>query len=171
MYFPYRAPKHAGLYEKTLDCPVHFEPGRMEWRFDAGVLTEQCSSADPGTAKLCEDYCEQFVERSEGKSLFQRDILRACVRNLSTANVQAPVVADSLDISVRTMYRRLAKEGVSYQSLLDNLRSSVAMEYLRNTQMSVEEIATQCGYQDVSNFRKAFRRWTSSTPSAYRARA
>ena len=140
----------------------------MEWHFDARVLAEQCSSADPGIAQLCEDYCEQFVERSEGKSLFQQDILRACVRNLSSSNVQAPVVAKTLNVSVRTMYRRLAEEGVSYQSLLDKLRSSVALEYIRNTQLSVEEIATQCGYQDVSNFRKAFRRWTGTSPSFYR---
>lgn len=168
MYFPYGAPKHAALYEELLGCPVHFEPGRMEWHFDAAVLTEQCSSADPGIAQLCEDFCEQFVEQSEGKSLFQQDILRACVRNLSAANVQAPVVAQVLNVSVRTMYRRLAEEGVSYQSLLDKLRSSVALEYLSNTQLSVEEIATQCGYQDVSNFRKAFRRWTGTAPSAFR---
>ena len=140
----------------------------MEWHFDAGVLTEQCRSADPGIAQLCEDYCEQFVERSEGKSLFQRNILRACVRNLSTSSVQAPVVAKTLNMSVRTLYRRLGEEGVSYQSLLDKLRSSVALEYLKNTQLSVEEIATQCGYQDVSNFRKAFRRWTGRSPSSYR---
>ena len=168
MYFPYRAPKHAALYEEILGCPVHFEPGRMEWHFDAAVLSEQCSSADPGIAQLCEDYCEQFVERSEGKSLFQQDILRACVRNLSVANVQAPVISSSLNMSVRTMYRRLSDEGISYQALLDKLRSSVALEYLRNTELSVEEIATQCGYQDVSNFRKAFRRWTGRAPSFYR---
>ena len=168
MYFPYRAPKHASLYEEVLGCPVQFELGRMEWHFDASVLSEQCSSADPGIAQLCEDYCEQFVERSEGKSLFQQDILRACVRNLSTASIQAPVVAKTLNMSVRTMYRRLGDEGVSYQSLLDKLRSSVALEYLRNTQLSVEEIATQCGYQDVSNFRKAFRRWTGTSPSSHR---
>ena len=98
-------------------------------------------------------------------------MLFACVRNLSAASVQAPVVAKTLNVSVRTMYRRLADEGVSYQSLLDKLRSSVALEYLRNTQLSIEEIATQCGYQDVSNFRKAFRRWTGTTPSSYRAKA
>lgn len=168
MYFPYRAPKHAALYRDILGCSVHFVPGRMEWQFDARVLSESCRSADPGVAQLCEDYCEQFVEQSEGKSLLQRDILRACVRNLSTASVQAPVVAQSLNMSVRTMYRRLGDEGVSYQSLLDKLRSSVALEYLRNTQLSVEEIATQCGYQDVSNFRKAFRRWTGAAPSSFR---
>ena len=168
MYFPYAAPKHAALYREVLGCPVHFEPGRMEWHFDASVLEEPCSSADPGVAQLCEDYCEQFVDRSQGKSVFQQQILRTCVRNLGSANVQASVIAKSLNMSVRTMYRRLGEEGVSYQALLDRLRSSVALEYLRNTQLSVEEIATQCGYQDVSNFRKAFRRWTGSSPSSFR---
>ncbi|MEM7098619.1 MAG: AraC family transcriptional regulator ligand-binding domain-containing protein [Pseudomonadota bacterium] len=168
MYFPYRPPEHASIYREALGCPVHFEPGRMAWHFDASVLNEPCRSADPGVAQLCEDYCEQFVERSEGKSLLQQDILRACVKNLAASRVQAPVVARSVNMSVRTMYPGLENEGISYQALLDNLRSSVAKEYLKNTQISVEDIASQCGYQDVSNFRKAFRRWTGSAPSAFR---
>lgn len=168
MYFPYAAPKHAALYREVLGCPVHFKPGRMEWHFDASVLKEPCSFADPGVAQLCENYCEQFVERSHGKSMFQQQILRTCVRNLGSANVQAAVVARSLNMSVRTMYRRLSDEGVSYQALLDRLRNSVAVEYLRNTNLPIEEIGTQCGYQDVSNFRKAFRRWTGTSPSSYR---
>lgn len=168
MYFPYPAPKHASLYPEVFGCPVEFSSGRMEWHFDASVLTEPCASAAPGVAQLCEDYCEQFVERSQGKSLFQQHILRTCVRNLSSSSVQAPVIAKELNISVRTFYRRLDKEGVSYLALLDRLRSSVALEYLRNTNIAIEDIATRCGYQDVSNFRKAFKRWTGNSPTSYR---
>ncbi len=169
MYFPYPAPRHAALYRQVFGCPVHFGSERMEWHFDASVLSERCASADPGVARLCEDYCEQFVQRSQGKSIFQQQILRTCVRNLASANVQAPEIAKALNISVRTFYRRLGDEGVSYLALLDRLRSSVALEYLKNTTMPIEDIASRCGYQDVSNFRKAFRRWTGQTPSSFRS--
>ena len=168
VFFPYPAPKHAALYQEVFGCPVHFSAERMEWHFDASVLSERCASAEPGIAALCEDYCEQFVDQSQGKSLFQQEILRACVRNLASSDVQAPAIAKSLNMSVRTFYRRLRAENVSYLALLDRLRSSVALEYLRNTRIPIEEIAARCGYQDVSNFRKAFRRWTGQSPSAYR---
>ncbi|MDE2930761.1 MAG: AraC family transcriptional regulator ligand-binding domain-containing protein [Chloroflexota bacterium] len=169
MRFPYSAPRHAALYKEVFGCPVHFGCERMEWHFDASVLTERCNAADPGVAQLCEDYCEQLVDRSEGKSLFQQQILRTCARNLSSAKVQASAVAKALNVSVRTLHRRLGDEGVSYLALLDRLRSSVALEYLRNTNIPIEEIASRCGYGDVSNFRKAFRRWTGNAPSFYRA--
>lgn len=168
MSFPYPKPGHAALYRRVFGCPVQFGSERMEWHFDASVLSEPCASADPGVARLCEAYCEQFVQRSEGKSLFQQQVLRACVKNLASSKVQAPEIARALNISVRTFYRRLGDEGVSYLALLDRLRSSVALEYLRNTTLPIDDIATRCGYQDVSNFRKAFRRWTGQAPSFFR---
>ena len=168
MTFPYPAPKHASVYREVLGCPVQFASDVMEWHFDAAVLEDRCARAVPDVAQLCEVYCEAFVRRSGGKSLFQQEVLRACVRNLAAARVQAPVIASELEVSTRTFYRRLADEGVSYQTLLDQLRASVASEYLKNTDLPVDEIATRCGYQDVANFRKAFRRWTSSSPTRFR---
>lgn len=141
MSFPYPAPEHAAVYREVFRCPVRFNSDQMEWHFDAKVLSEPCTSADPGVAQLCRHYCAQFVERGGGRSFFQQEVLSVCVRNLASASVQAAH---------------------------DRLRRSVALEYLKNTSMSVEDVASRCGYQDVSNFRKAFRRWTGRTPSSYR---
>ncbi len=168
MHFPYAAPSYASLYADFLNCRAFFESDRMEWRFDAGVLSEPCLNADPDTADLCKTYCEQFVDESDSSSNFQRDILRLCLPSLETG-VDAGAIARSLNMSVRTFYRRLSDEGATFKSLVDRLRCSVATEYLRNTRLPVEEISVRCGYQDVSNFRKAFRRWTGRAPSSYRA--
>ena len=168
MAFPYPAPSHARLYQQVFRCPVSFGSGRMEWHFDANVLSERCVSADPDAAALCERYCAHLVDRSGGTSALQRDVMRACVGNLATSRVRAPWVARSLNMSVRTLYRRLQEEGISFQALLDRLRLSLALEYLRNTDIPVEEIGARCGYRDASNFRKAFKRWTGRAPSSYR---
>lgn len=168
MKFPYESPKHAAVYADVFNCSIEFGSEIMEWRFDADALLEPCVHADNNTAKLCEDYCEQFISESGGKSSLQREILRVCVTSLATNQADARSVAKALNMSVRTLYRKLDSEGTNFKSLVDRLRSSVAIEYLTNTTIPVEEIATRCGYQDVSNFRKAFRRWTGAAPSAYR---
>ncbi len=168
MTFPYPAPRHASLYKKIFGCPITFNSDAMEWAFDARVLGEPCAHADPATARLCETYCDQFVKSSGGKSAFQKEVLRACARSLESGSFDAISVAQSLNLSTRTFYRKLKDEGISYQTLSDNIRKSVAVEYLRNTNMRIEEIASRCGYQDISNFRKAFRRWTGRSPSSYR---
>ena len=168
MSFPYPAPQHAKLYSEILRCPVTFNSDVMEWRFDASIMHDPCENADPVTAKLCERYCERFIAQSGVESDFQRSIIRVCVDPLALRKVTAPAVAESLNISVRTLYRRLDQEGISFQSILDRLYRSVAVDYLQNTEFSVEDIASRCGYQDVSNFRKAFKRWTGATPSSFR---
>jgi AraC-like DNA-binding protein len=169
MSFPYPAPKHAKLYRRIFGCQISFDSDVMEWGFDATVMDEPCAHADAAVAALCESYCDQFVQNSGAKSAFQREVLHACAQHLESGNFNAISVAKSLHHSTRTFYRKLQGEGTSYQTLSDNMRKSVAIEYLRNTDLRIDEIASRCGYQDVSNFRKAFKRWTGVSPSLYRS--
>ncbi len=71
-------------------------------------------------------------------------------------------------VSETTIYVGGLLEKVGFQQLLDEVRSSMAIEYLQNTLMPVEEIGHRIGFTDASNLRKAFRRWTGKPPSAYR---
>ena len=87
----------------------------------------------------------------------------------SGAIASAESVAASIGMSVRTFHRRLAEEGVAFKAMLDETRFPIASEYLQNTQLGIEEIASRCGYGDVSNFRKAFKRWSELSPSEFRA--
>ena len=77
-------------------------------------------------------------------------------------------VARELGMSERTLRRRLAESGVSFQGVLDGLKKNRALELLANPQMSVEQIAFAVGFTDPHNFRRAFRRWTGSTPGMLR---
>ena len=77
-------------------------------------------------------------------------------------------LAKDLATSTRTLSRSLQDLGTSYQKLLDEVRKEMAIEYLRNSSLPIEEVAQLVGYNDPSNFRKAFRRWTQNVPSYYR---
>ena len=79
-------------------------------------------------------------------------------------------VARLLDISPRTLQRRLNGEGISYSDLVDRCRCNAASEALECTQRSIEDISTTLGYADASSFARAFRRWTGVAPSIYRNR-
>lgn len=70
--------------------------------------------------------------------------------------------------SPRTLHRRLIEEGTSFRDLLDDVRRSLAVEYLRAERLSIEEIAFTLGYTDLANFRRAFRRWEAMPPSEFR---
>jgi AraC-like DNA-binding protein len=78
-------------------------------------------------------------------------------------------VARQLHMSESTLQRRLAREGCRYQQLLDQVRYRLANEYLLSTTLPVAEIACLLGFSDSANFRRSFKRWSNTTPSAMRS--
>jgi AraC-like DNA-binding protein len=95
-----------------------------------------------------------------------------CIRELLAE--QAPLypgldrLAAQCCIAPRTLKRRLSSSGLGYQDLLDQLRATHAMRLLAQPELSVERIAEQVGYSSAANFYRAFRRWTGSSPGAFR---
>jgi len=86
-----------------------------------------------------------------------------------TGSVPASSAAQ-MNVSPRTLHRRLTEAGAGYQTILDDVRRRLAEEYLRNTALSMDEIAARTGFSEASNFRKAFKKWTSEQPAEYRRR-
>ncbi len=78
-------------------------------------------------------------------------------------------MAAFLNMSERTLKRRLQDEQVSYRELLDESLYQRARDLLDQPRLSVSEIAWRLGYNDVSNFSRAFKRWAGETPRQYRA--
>lgn len=78
-------------------------------------------------------------------------------------------LAQNLFMSVSTLQRRLNEEGQSYQRLKDAVRSSLAVKWLADESYTFVDIASALGFADVSTFYKAFRKWTGTQPSHYRA--
>ncbi len=100
-----------------------------------------------------------------------RVILQLLMRYTESAAPSIGTLAKHLDISIRTLQRRLRKEGVTHLELLERVRREKAEGYLRDTHMSVKEISVLLGFSDQSSFCRAFKRWTGSTPSRFRRRA
>jgi AraC-like DNA-binding protein len=77
-------------------------------------------------------------------------------------------VATALGVSPRTLKRRLAESGATFSDLVEKTRRERALLLLRSPDLSLDDVAERLGYSTVSNFVRAFRRWTTMTPSAYR---
>lgn len=167
LLLPYSRPAHADAYERMFGCPVHFDAGVMEWHFDAAVLSEPCPNANPITADLCARFCERMLDSLPDETGLSRRIRTACL-NSRGVFPNADEMAERLGLSERTLHRRLAQEGRHFQQIVDDVRRSLAEEFLRNTSLSVEEVAARVGFSEAANFRKAFRKWTGDTPGNYR---
>lgn len=94
--------------------------------------------------------------------------LAAMVQQFLLANLTRPArleaTARFLHMTPRTLRRKLRQENTSFRELVDELRMDAAVMYLRNTELTMEQIAHAVGFSDSAKFRRAFRRWTRSTP-------
>ncbi|BBZ14120.1 AraC family transcriptional regulator [Mycobacterium branderi] len=134
--------------------------------FPRAMLDEPLPQADPHTLEICIAQCDVLMQRSE-----QRRGITAVVRTKlfrdSGAFPTLPDVAAELDMHPRTLRRRLAEEGTSFRALLNEARSALAVDLLRNVGLTVDEVSKRLGYTDPSTFSHAFKRWHGTAPSAY----
>lgn len=77
--------------------------------------------------------------------------------------------AKRFNMSERTLRRRLAEENASYRTIVDDVRNYLAREYLKETPLTVADVASLLGFDDVANFRRAFRKWNDCSPQVFRA--
>lgn len=177
---------------------VAFDSGADELRFDAAWLERPLAAGNAITAAMVRHTCDQLLAELQaaaahgggddaaygaGDDAAHRaagDAAAALAPTGTAARVAAlllrtpgrfpdiETVATQMAISSRTLRRRLLAEGRSFQQLLDEVRHRLALDYLRRTRMSTEDVAAALGFSDAANFRHAFKRWTGRSPGAWR---
>ena len=167
MLFPYKAPSHWRSYARQFRCPIEFDADVMEWHMDTRFDSVELPNANAVTAAACQRICERILEAQPRPSDFKREVQRALVSSPKRF-ADLGEVAEKLCMSRSTLHRRLKDEGLSFQAILDEVRKSLALRYLRSTPLDLEQIAEQVGFTDVANFRRAFKRWVGSSPSEVR---
>ncbi|MGW0037316.1 AraC family transcriptional regulator [Gordonia sp. NPDC003376] len=163
----YRAPAHHGLYEQALGCPVRFGTGAHRLVFDAAVLGDPLPLANPLSRQTYVRDCRVALVRRRGHgSVAQRATQEILYRQQGIPDLDS--MADRLHMSPRTFRRRLHAEGTTYRGVVADVQRSEAIRLLRDTDLPIARIADDVGYGDLPNFYRAFRRWTGTTPAAFR---
>ncbi|WP_418321004.1 AraC family transcriptional regulator [Piscinibacter sakaiensis] len=170
--FAFPRPPHAGEYTQMFCQHVAFDAPRTAIRFDAAALSAPVVQ-DAASLKRFLATAPQsvFLKYRNEDSWTAR--VRRCLRAAVERDRGWPVfaaVAGALGTAETTLRRRLDAEGSSYQGIKDQLRSDLAVEQLCQGDASVEAIAALLGFQDVSAFHRAFRRWNGVSPGEFRRR-
>ncbi|KGE02537.1 Ornithine utilization regulator [Pseudohaliea rubra DSM 19751] len=166
--FPYPAPAHHDAYRALFGDHVHFERPQGRIRFNRALLRTRLPSSNPALRALYEEECARLLQDLKGADSVAEQTLRL-LRKLEGQYPQMPQLARMLNLSPRTYRRRLAGEGESFQTLLDRVRVEHATRHLTQTRLPLSTIAYMVGFNDPSNFRRAFRRWTGRSPAQVRA--
>ena len=115
-----------------------------------------------------ENMQQQFADILDKKGLLT--IIRLYLKEQTTKPPTLDNIAEKLNTSVSTLKRSLSQHNTNYQEILDEVRKDLACTYLTKEDISIALIAEKLHFSQISNFRKAFKRWTGYTPQDYRAR-
>jgi AraC-like DNA-binding protein len=155
-----------------LGCEVAFGSDADEIVFAENVGELPVVSGDPYLNALLIKFCEEaLAERAAARGSLRRDVEKAITLLLPHGKAQADAVAAQLGMSRRTLGRRLASEGLTFASVLADLRVHLAKRQLEDGSLAISQIAWLLGYREVSAFTHAFKRWTGKTPRQVRAAA
>jgi len=148
---------------------VEFGADTDEFALNTNTRELPVIHADHHLNDLLLKYCEAALKnRKQDKSQLRTRVENAISTLLPHGRALVKDVARDLGMSKRTLARRLSEDGLNFTEILQQLRHDLALRYLNDRQMHVSKIAWLLGFNDVSAFTHACKRWTGKTPSEMR---
>ena len=148
---------------------VEFGATADEFALNANARELPLIHADPYLNNLLLKYCEAaLTDRRSNVSQLRTRVENAISSLLPHGRVVVDDVARSLGMSNRTLARKLSDEGLNFTEVLQQLRRDLAVRYLDDPKLHISKIAWLLGFNEVSAFTHAFKRWTGKTPSQMR---
>lgn len=166
--FRHPRPERVDEHERIFACPLRFDHAHDELELDREVLALPLQRAEPGLCEVLDRHLQDLIARLPSHASLLDRVRAALVGELRDGEPTVERLAARLHMSERSLQRHLQKEGSSLQSLLAEVRTSLAIRYLADRRESIAEVAFMLGFSEVSTFHRAFKRWTGLTPAAYR---
>ncbi|WP_375172055.1 helix-turn-helix domain-containing protein [Marinobacter sp.] len=161
-------PAYYRAFENQLPVKFQYNQPEVMLVFPKGLLDVRMRLADAEASQMARDQCEFELQ----KALKEQGDITLAIRNMLRM-MPGPLppleaMADRFCVSSRTLKRRLADRDTSYREIVESVLKDRAIQLLRYTNQSVSEIAYELGYADLSNFSRAFRKWTGKSASEFR---
>ena len=165
--FAYSMPKHIAEYERVFRGAQRFDQKHTELVVPRAWLNRSQRYRDAELRSLLEEQAERRLERVvHGASLATR-IERVLASRAGHA-LTMQEVARALEISERSLRRRMLEDGLSFPELASRSRMNEAKRLLRRPGTSIQETAYELGFASAAGFHRAFKRWTGMTPGEFR---
>lgn len=169
IYLSFDAPPHAARYAELQNAVLHFGQHNLPGArivMETAVVMRPLAMADEHALRMAESRCAALMNHiTRGARL--SDWVQMMLREAADGQPKLEELARILNLSPRTLERRLANEGQGFRELARRARFERACELLRAGRLSITQIAYQLGYTDVANFTRAFRRESGQAPSQF----
>jgi len=166
--FKHPAPASTTAHEAYFGCPVYFEAEMDGLSVSSGALSSPNRLGDDGITRFLLKHLDAELQILDADRGLEEMVQSAIARSLSEGAPKMPDIARRLGMSERTLHRRLAEEGLSFQKIAVDAKRELATGLLSQSGYSIAEIAFLTGFSEQSAFNRAFKRWAGQTPAAYR---
>jgi AraC-like DNA-binding protein len=160
-------PKEPERFEYMLCSPVTFECETTRLTFYLPDIMEPLATGDPALARVIDAQTQGYLDSFLAQTT-SREVVGKIVEKLPDGPPNQQQIADALNVSNRTLQRKLKSEGTSFMDLLQDTRMQLARRYLLQPTRSVVETSYLLGFSEPSTFSRAFKRWTGQAPAEFR---
>lgn len=162
------SPQNLTEYARVFACPLQYQQEHISIRLKKKQVNDKIITSDYELLRVLVAHAELKSAKLKEHEGFATQVKQSVVNLLKPNFPRVEQVASHLNMSTRTLQRRLRAEGHSFKQLIDELRKDFALSYLKHPQLSISEIAYLLDYGDASAFTRSFKRWTGMSPKDYR---
>jgi len=154
-------------WQRLFKCPVFFSAAHDRIIFEAAAMYQPLLTANTELAEQNDSLVADYLARLDRSDLLTR-LESLLLSHLPLGCLPLEEIAGQLNLSPRTVQRRLKEKGVSYQQVLDELRQKQALHWVSLNYLTIGEISYRLGFNHPANFTRAFKRWFDETPKKLR---
>ncbi len=170
LQFSHQTEFSSHYYEQYFECPVYFNSEDTCMAISTKNLNSHMLFHDKSTANVMQAHLEKEMDRYKQTTVpWTTEVEKYISMNLNDAQLTSKVmVSQYLNITPRTLTRKLSQENTNYLRLLEEQKLKVAKEFLKLTTKPISHIAYEIGFNDHQTFSRAFKRWTGISAREYR---
>lgn len=169
LHLKYDPPKNLDLYNALFNCRIYFRKDENRIAYPPHIMEYKIPTYNPTMLRILEEHAQNIIRESSSQDDIISQVRTIIVKGGKGRISKEEEIADALNISKRSLQKKLQSESTSFLKILEDSQKELAFAYLKSAEVSNKEVAWALGYNDISNFYRAFKRWTDMTPNEYRA--
>ncbi|MCG6888769.1 MAG: AraC family transcriptional regulator [Gammaproteobacteria bacterium] len=165
--FQHDAPASHRRFDDLFQAPVLFSQPENMLLIDPEIIREPLATANPELVRINDRVVTDYLAQLDHGDLGMR-VRSKLIEHLPGGHISEADIASSINVSQRSLQRKLREQGMSFTQLVESTRRELGLQYVRDPQYSFNEVAFLLGFTEPANFSRAFKRWYDKSPSQFR---